>query len=66
MEAPEGTVAHTCFTQDPEILGLLIWPYQSALWDAETRLHRLVNHCQVVDGLDIPFHFSLHERLVLL
>ena len=66
VDAPEGTAAHTCFTQDPVILGLLIWPYQSAMWEAETRLERLVNHCGVVDTLDVPFHFSLHERLVLL
>ncbi|MEM9422530.1 MAG: DUF535 family protein, partial [Pseudomonadota bacterium] len=33
---------------------------------AETRLDRLINHCEVVDSLGVPFHFSLHERLILI
>ena len=51
-------------TECPETIGTLLWPYQCAAWDADTRFQRIAAHLDVVGqipGLDL----SLDDKLVL-
>lgn len=50
----------------PEMLGVLIWPYQAANFGASERLARIITHCEIVDSLGAPFKFSVDEKLALL
>ncbi|MCG2673203.1 DUF535 family protein [Bradyrhizobium sp. GCM10023182] len=53
------------FKERPETIGVLIWPYQCASWNASTRLARLKSHCDCVERLGSPFNLGPHERVVL-
>lgn len=63
--APPATAIHSLYTQRPDILGVLIWPYICAAWGPEERLERVINHYAVIDTLGSPFPFSIDDRLVL-
>jgi uncharacterized protein len=48
----------------PETIGTLLWPYQCAAWDAETRFNRISEHLDAVR--EIPgLTLRLDEKLVL-
>ncbi len=49
----------------PEIIGILIWPYQSAFWDVARRTERLLNHFDRVDEAGGAFAFGTDEQIVL-
>jgi uncharacterized protein VirK/YbjX len=62
----EGSCLNRLMKQRPEMIGVLIWPFQCAQWRASTRLERIINHCGVIDSLGLPWDFSVDRRLVLL
>lgn len=48
----------------PSTVGILLWPYQCASWDAQTRLSRLQGHLDTIS--QIPgLHLATDEKLVL-
>jgi len=58
--SPLGALLAEC----PETLGTMLWPYQCAAWDAETRFDRISGHLDAVGkipGLDL----DLDNKLVL-
>ena len=65
LAAPSGTALHRILAERPQMLGVLVWPYQSADWSAEQRLDRIAQHYAEIDALGRPFDFSVEERLVL-
>jgi uncharacterized protein VirK/YbjX len=51
-------------TECPETIGAMVWPYQCAAWDAETRFRRISEHLDVVR--QIPgLTLALDDKLVL-
>lgn len=66
LDAPASSDLSRLLRERPEMLGVLIWPYQTASWPASERLRRIADHCAVVDALGPPFLFSVDEKLVLL
>ncbi|GAB4523979.1 MAG: VirK/YbjX family protein [Amphiplicatus sp.] len=66
LDAPASSDLGRLLRERPEMLGALIWPYQTASWPASERLRRIADHCAVVDTLGPPFLFSVEEKLVLL
>lgn len=66
LNPPQGSSLASLMRERPETVGVLIWPFQCASWPKRTRVERLLNHFDVVDSLDAPFPFSIHEKVVLL
>jgi uncharacterized protein len=49
----------------PETVGTIVWPYQCADWDAETRFSRISQHLNVIR--EIPgLRLALNEKLLLM
>lgn len=49
----------------PEMLGVLLWPYQCSAWSAAERARRIVSHFQLLDDeLDV-LRFPLDAKLLL-
>lgn len=65
QEAPADGSMHSALEKRTQLLGLLIWPYQCASWDAAKRLQRFKAHYQEIDALGAPINFSLDDKLVL-
>ncbi len=65
IDPKPGSAMDRLMRERPEMLGILIWPYQCSSWDAQERISRLANHCSVMDELGDAFLFSIEERLVL-
>lgn len=63
--AKDGTSLGLLMRERPEMFGVLVWPHQVSGWDAVERIDRVVNHCEVIDGLGEAFIFSIEERLVI-
>lgn len=61
----QGFSLASLLDERPEMLGILLWPYQCAQWDLEERVRRVVNHCEVIDELGEGFRFSTKEQLVI-
>lgn len=49
----------------PEIIGILVWPYQSAFWDVKTRTARLLNHFEQAEQFGDAFAFGTGEQVIL-
>ena len=49
----------------PEIVGILIWPYQSAFWGPKTRVERLLNHFDRIDETGGALAFGTGRQAVL-
>jgi len=60
-----GSAVDRLMRERPEMLGILIWPYQCSSWDARERIERVTNHCSVIDELGEAYSFSIEERLVI-
>lgn len=65
INAPAGSACGLLIDERPEMLGILLWPYQCSSWNVQERIERVVNHCGVIDELGEAFRFSTEERLVL-
>lgn len=65
LEPRPGTALGRIMAQRPQLIGALLWPYLSAAFDADERLHRIAAHYEVIDALGPPFPFDCDERLVL-
>ena len=65
LVAPGAGAYARYLAERPEIIGILIWPYQSAFWDVEKRTERLLNHFDRVDETDGAFAFGTDEQIVL-
>jgi uncharacterized protein VirK/YbjX len=50
----------------PEAIGAVVWPYQCAGWDAETRLARICEHFAEIDAVGAPLDFDVDGQLSLL
>lgn len=53
------------FADRPEMIGILVWPYQCATRQASQRLEALRSHCEAVDRIGSPFDIRATERVVL-
>ncbi len=60
-----GSSLDRLMRERPEMLGILVWPYQCSSWDVQERIERVVNHCSVIDDLGEAFSFSIEERLII-
>lgn len=49
----------------PELPGILVWPYQSAHWEAAARLDRMAAHYAETDRIGAPLIFEADEKLVV-
>lgn len=65
LAAPPDGSLHDVLRKRLQVMGLLIWPYQCASWDAATRLERFQAHYREIDQLGAPLDFSLDEQIVL-
>ena len=65
LSAPPDSSAGRLLCERPEMVGILVWPYQCAEWSADERIARVLDHCSVIDEMGAPFVFSAFERLVL-
>jgi len=52
--------------QPAVVVGVLVWPYICASWNASKRLDQMGQHYAIVDRLAPQFHFSVDKQLVLL
>ena len=51
-------------TESPETVGVILWPYQCAAWDADARFSRLCEHLNAVDQIPV-LSLSLDDKLVI-
>jgi len=65
LEANPATELGQLMSERPEMLGVLVWPYQCSAWGARERIERVVNHARVIDGLDGELRCSIEDRLVV-
>ena len=65
LGAPAGSELARIMAERPQMLGVLVWPYQCAAWEAPERLRRLIAHYRETGRLGAPFLFSTAEQLVL-
>ena len=65
INAPQHTALAEMYAQRPGIVGVVVWPYICAAWDAKERLRHVIDHYTVIDQLGPPFPFLTLERLVL-
>lgn len=65
QNAPSDTALRRALDGRPQMLGLLLWPYQCATWDAAKRLERFQAHYAEIDKIGGPVRFNLDEKLVL-
>lgn len=63
--APVDSALRQALAARQQMLGLLIWPYQCASWDAAKRLERFQAHYAEIDKIGGPIRFDLDEKLVL-
>ncbi|MGN6848015.1 MAG: DUF535 family protein [Sphingomicrobium sp.] len=59
-DSPIGRLLAEC----PETIGTMLWPYQCAAWDAETRFNRISEHSEAVRQLP-GLTLGLDDKLVL-
>lgn len=63
LEASKESLLGRLMLQRPEIIGAVVWPYQSNRWDARTRLKRIEEHYKVLEekgyNLDFPISGAL-------
>lgn len=50
----------------PEILGVVLWPYQCAAWNAAERVQRIVGHFDALERVPSVFQFRADDKLLLL
>jgi uncharacterized protein VirK/YbjX len=55
----------TLLCEWPDTVGYLLWPYQCAAWDAETRIARIRSHLEVVNNIP-GLKLEPEDKLVLL
>ncbi len=51
--------------QRPEVIGAVVWPYQTNFWDAKTRLNRIEEHYRVLARRGYPFDIPLSSAIKL-
>ncbi|HMJ06007.1 MAG TPA: DUF535 family protein [Chthoniobacterales bacterium] len=64
LAANAGSPVGDLLAECPDTVGTLLWPYQCASWDAETRFSRIAEHLNAVR--EIPgLALALDDKLVL-
>lgn len=53
------------YAERPSLLGVLVWPFETAALTSDERLLRLVQHYEEVEALGPTFNFSAKQSLVL-
>jgi uncharacterized protein VirK/YbjX len=66
LEAPKSSSVGRLLAKRPETVGAVLWPYQCAGWDAETRLRQIYQHCAEVDRLGAPIDFDVDGQILLI
>ena len=63
--AKRGSTLRKYIQARPQILGMVVTPYISVVWDASTRIQRIKEHCEVVEHLGRPFNLwgQFYEEL---
>jgi uncharacterized protein len=65
ISSPPSSALGRIYAERPSLLGVLVWPFQTAALDSDERLQRLVEHYEEVDALGPRFNFSSAQSLVL-
>lgn len=65
QSAAPGTALQRALSERLQLMGLLVWPYQCATWDAKTRLARFQAHYAEVDRIGAPLNFATEDKVVL-
>ena len=63
QNAPSDSALRRALDGRPQMLGLLLWPYQCASWDTAKRLERFQAHYAEIDKIGGPIRFELDEKL---
>jgi uncharacterized protein VirK/YbjX len=66
MHPREGSPLQRTIVQRPEVVGVVVWPYICASWNARTRLQRIEEHFRVIESMGSVLDFPIDEQLVLL
>ena len=62
--ADESSSIGELLAEWPETVGVLVWPYQCAAWDAETRVKRIAQHFDAVRAIK-GLRLAPDEKLIL-
>ena len=65
MQPPKGSVLQRAMQQRPELVGVVIWPYICATWDARTSLQKVGEHFQVIEKGAPSLNFPVSEAFTL-
>jgi len=60
-----GAALARAMAQRPQMLGVLIWPYQCADWEPGERLAHIRSHYDEIDRIGAPLCFNLDEQLIV-
>lgn len=63
---PAGSLLQKHLDERPEVLGVVLWPYQCSSWTVEERVSRIVGHFDAVKRTSSVFHFGGDDKLLLL
>jgi uncharacterized protein VirK/YbjX len=65
LEAPKLSPIGRLLAKRPETVGAVLWPYQCAGWDTETRLRQICQHGAEVERLGGPIDFDVDGQISL-
>lgn len=66
IKPPTGSLLHRHLEDRPEVLGVLLWPYQCSAWGAQERVKRIVGHFDALERAPRIFQFGADDKLLLL
>ena len=66
IDAPRESPLGKLIRHRPEAIGAVIWPYQCAGWNAQTRLARIRDHYAVVEKIGGAIDFPVDGKISLL
>lgn len=65
LRAQKSSSIGRLLAKRPETVGVVLWPYLCAGWDADTRLTRIYQHCTEVEELGEPIDFDVDGEISL-
>lgn len=66
LTPPDGSLLQKHLHDRPEVLGVVLWPYQCAAWSIEERVQRIVGHFEALERVPSVFHFGVEDKLQIL
>jgi uncharacterized protein VirK/YbjX len=66
LNPPKGSLLHNHLHDRPEVLGVVLWPYQCSAWSVDERVQRIVGHFEALERAPTVFHFGVEDKLQIL